>query len=336
MEAVSITFRLLASSQLILFMLMLVLSKSPDRIKVMGALLATAISIYMIRPLVNTYLGLELTLLLEVVPALVPIFTLMYVWAMFEDFEHFPKWIWAMFALDLTLSIAGLKVFTDNLFVAIPAITLKIIIAITAIVVIWRGREHDLVEFRAKVRLWAVGTLTATVLVITLKEFLHLFGSAEPNFFSAVWMFFLALVGNLTIIKLNPEMEDLGPKPDEPVEVQELDDPVLKELVSRMESERLYSDQDLRVGTLADLLSVPEYQLRQRINQELGYRNFNQFINHYRIEEAGQRLLQDRRTPVLTIALDVGFRSISSFNTAFHARFGVSPTVYRSQELSNS
>ena len=65
-------------------------------------------------------------------------------------------------------------------------------------------------------------------------------------------------------------------------------------------------------------------------------RNFNQFVNRYRIEEAGERLLSEARTPVLTIALDVGFRSISSFNTAFQAQFGVSPTQYRAQALSNS
>ncbi|NIM18801.1 MAG: helix-turn-helix domain-containing protein, partial [Candidatus Latescibacteria bacterium] len=35
------------------------------------------------------------------------------------------------------------------------------------------------------------------------------------------------------------------------------------------------------------------------------------------------------RTPVLTIALDVGFRSLSSFNTAFRAHYGKTPTGYR-------
>ncbi|MEO0369205.1 MAG: helix-turn-helix domain-containing protein, partial [Pseudomonadota bacterium] len=76
--------------------------------------------------------------------------------------------------------------------------------------------------------------------------------------------------------------------------------------------------------------------LRQKINQELGYRNFNQFVNHYRIEEAGERLRKDSRTPVLSVALDVGFRSISSFNTAFQSEFGVSPTKYRAEILTES
>jgi len=103
-----------------------------------------------------------------------------------------------------------------------------------------------------------------------------------------------------------------------------------------MRDERLYADHDLRVGTLAQLINIPEYKLRQKINQELGYRNFNQFVNHYRIEEAGVKLREDGRTPVLTIALDVGFRSISSFNSAFQAHFGLSPTKYRAESLPNS
>ena len=98
-----------------------------------------------------------------------------------------------------------------------------------------------------------------------------------------------------------------------------------------MKRERLYSDHDLRVASLAAMLNVPEYKLRNKINQQLGYRNFNQFVNQYRIDEASKRLLIDSRMPVLSIALDVGFRSISSFNTAFQQQFGVSPTQYRNQ-----
>ena len=105
----------------------------------------------------------------------------------------------------------------------------------------------------------------------------------------------------------------------------------MQTLLHRMKNERLYADHDLRVAGLAQLLGVPEYQLRKRINQKLGYRNFNQFVNRYRIAEAGERLLENTQTPVLTIALDVGFRSISSFNTAFQAQYGVSPTRYRAE-----
>jgi len=127
----------------------------------------------------------------------------------------------------------------------------------------------------------------------------------------------------------------LGPQTPKP-KIELGDDTHVDNLLARMQNERLYADHDLRVGSLADIIGMPEYQLRKKINQSLGFRNFNQFVNGYRIEEAGQRLLSEPRTPVLSIALDVGFRSISSFNSAFQAHFGVSPTAYRSQTVTDS
>jgi AraC-like DNA-binding protein len=96
-----------------------------------------------------------------------------------------------------------------------------------------------------------------------------------------------------------------------------------------MSEELEYTNHKLRIADLAARLKVPEYQLRRTINRNLGYQNFNQFVNRYRVEEAARRLTDEPRIPVLTIALDVGFRSISSFNTAFRARYGKTPTDYR-------
>ena len=67
-------------------------------------------------------------------------------------------------------------------------------------------------------------------------------------------------------------------------------DPLITELTRLMSEERLYADHHLRIGSVAARLKVPEYQLRRAINQRLGYRNFNQFINQYRIDEAARRL----------------------------------------------
>jgi len=150
------------------------------------------------------------------------------------------------------------------------------------------------------------------------------------DFIELVLLFTFSILSNVYFIRLNPQFQLTQP---EPVIREESEDKVIVELLQRMKSERLYADHDLRVRSLATMLSTPEYKLRKKINQQLGYRNFNQFVNHYRINEASERLLQDARTPVLSIALDVGFRSISSFNSAFQAEFGMSPTKYRNQAL---
>ena len=88
-----------------------------------------------------------------------------------------------------------------------------------------------------------------------------------------------------------------------------------------------------RLERLADRLAVPEYRLRRHINQHLGFRNFSQMANHFRIEEAKRRLADPalRRLPILTIAYDCGFGSIGPFNRAFKAQTGVTPQAFRAR-----
>ena len=105
------------------------------------------------------------------------------------------------------------------------------------------------------------------------------------------------------------------------------------ELVERiraaMEPEHLYRREPLTVASLAAAIGSQEYRVRRAINQGLGYRNFNEFLHRYRLDEASARLRTQLHLPILTIALDVGFGSIGPFNRAFRARFGCTPTAWR-------
>jgi AraC-like DNA-binding protein len=105
-----------------------------------------------------------------------------------------------------------------------------------------------------------------------------------------------------------------------------------------MDEERAYRDEGLSVASLAARLGAPEYRLRRLINQRLGHRNFNAFVNGYRLAEARAALLDPRRSelPVLSIALDAGFQSIGPFNRAFKAATGLTPTEFRREKLADS
>ena len=74
------------------------------------------------------------------------------------------------------------------------------------------------------------------------------------------------------------------------------------------ESERVYRRMGLTVGALADHLKVPEYRLRALIHSELGFRNFNTLLHHYRVAEVSDALADPDQddTPVLTLALSAG------------------------------
>ncbi len=105
-----------------------------------------------------------------------------------------------------------------------------------------------------------------------------------------------------------------------------------------MREERAYRTEDLTVAALAQRLGTPEYRLRRLINQRLGHRNFNAFVNGFRLAEA-KRVLADpeaREVPILTVALDAGFQSIGPFNRAFKADTGLTPSEFRRRYLADS
>jgi AraC-like DNA-binding protein len=114
-------------------------------------------------------------------------------------------------------------------------------------------------------------------------------------------------------------------------ETNAADQKLVDALLRLMADERIYRHENLTIGTLATKLSVPEYRLRRLINQRLGYRNFNTFLNNHRIEEAKAALADPTQAevPVITIALDAGFQSLGPFNRAFKATTGVTPSEYR-------
>jgi AraC-like DNA-binding protein len=109
------------------------------------------------------------------------------------------------------------------------------------------------------------------------------------------------------------------------------DQKLIETLTRLMDVERIYRDENISIGTLALRLKVPEYRLRRLINQRLGYRNFNVFINDHRIEEARAALADPAQAgvPVITIAMDAGFQSLGPFNRAFKDKAGVTPSEYR-------
>ncbi|SFM14016.1 helix-turn-helix domain-containing protein [Marinobacter zhejiangensis] len=132
-----------------------------------------------------------------------------------------------------------------------------------------------------------------------------------------------------------PQKEDL-------VDESEYDagaDPLLQKdelQLAELMAAGFYRTEKLTLRKLSDKIEIPEYRLRKVINQTLGYRNFNDYINQLRVAEAAERLLDDAQVPVLNVSLDVGYRTLSSFNRAFREIKNTTPTEYRQQHLEGS
>lgn len=95
--------------------------------------------------------------------------------------------------------------------------------------------------------------------------------------------------------------------------------------------EGIFTRHSLKVADVARRLGEPEYKVTQCVTGPLGFRNFNQMANHFRIEEAKRQLANAAydHLPVLTIAFDCGFGSIGPFNRAFKAQTGLTPMQFR-------
>ena len=105
---------------------------------------------------------------------------------------------------------------------------------------------------------------------------------------------------------------------------------LLRRLNVLIETERVHLDPALTFSGFVEQMSAPERAVRTLINRHLGFDHFRAFLNHHRVAEA-RRLLEDpaRDDKLIAIALDSGFASLASFNRAFLAIEGCSPSAYR-------
>ena len=109
-------------------------------------------------------------------------------------------------------------------------------------------------------------------------------------------------------------------------------------LTRALQQDKVYLTPGLSIGDLAKRLAMPEYRLRALINKRLGYRNFNALLHEYRLRDACELLTDPAKAhlPILTIALDVGYQSITPFNQAFRDTKGCTPSAYRRQHTKPS
>jgi len=263
-----------------------------------------------------------------------------FTWAVFEDRPGLPR----PFIIAGLIYLAVIVAFWPSgssggppVLIGTSVQVFKLGFAVAAVAVIWRGRQVDLVERRLRLRRVFIAGIALMVAIVVTAELLSNWNvPAVLELLGMAAIFGLSLALNLAFLRPS----SLLTKPDTftvPPDVEpDPENPLVAALLRSMREERLYAEHDLRIAALASRLGVPEYRLRRTINQQLGHRNFNQFVNGFRIEEAARRLESDRELPILTIALDVGFRSVSSFNTAFRERFGMAPSEYRARDTTKN
>ena len=213
-----------------------------------------------------------------------------------------------------------------------------IVMALAQTIASWSA---DLVERRRNLRIFIVSAAVLYGGVTSLLQ-ISIWGrdtAAIANVVNAAVL--TGIVAAISYAMMRVNAADLFPAPAEaaadvpsPAAIAEdtgADKKLVDALMRLMANERIYRHDNISIGTLATKLKIPEYRLRRLINQRLGYRNFNVFLNNHRIEEAKAALADPSQAevPVITIAMDAGFQSLGPFNRAFKATTGVTPTEYR-------
>lgn len=103
-------------------------------------------------------------------------------------------------------------------------------------------------------------------------------------------------------------------------------------LLQAMEQQQLFLDSELTMFEVAEAIGVRPNHLSQIINSQFGLNFFN-FVNKYRIDEAKRLLLSDADLSIITVAFDSGFKSASTFYSAFSKFTGTNPNQFRRQNL---
>lgn len=111
---------------------------------------------------------------------------------------------------------------------------------------------------------------------------------------------------------------------------QEDKDALMERIMHTMGGDADFCSMDFSANTLAELLNTPYKYISQVINEKTGC-NFNEFLNRFRIKEACRRINFDEGFSRLTVEAmvhEIGFRSRTTFTSAFKKEIGLTPSEY--------
>ncbi|WP_299071656.1 helix-turn-helix domain-containing protein [uncultured Paraglaciecola sp.] len=213
-------------------------------------------------------------------------------------------------------------------------------LTVLGLVDIFRSWQSDLVEWRRLFRL--VLSVAAGAFLLFTVVIAFIYGHREfpifLNYLNIVVICAFAMVfGYITLVSdskiVKETLAEYSPEivKDKVAQPSFVDSQWLEQLNHSMENAFYYRQVDLTIKILSEHLSIPEHQLRRLINQHLGYKNFNDYLNRYRVRDAAQRLADPKlaRIPILTIAIEAGYGSLTTFNKAFKAIKNMTPSEFR-------
>lgn len=268
--------------------------------------------------------------------------------SLFQDETKFPRWLIGAFALQVSMeAVSALRSIgeatSQHDFLQVAPALLQLLFVGFALYWMLRGWRADLVEARRRLRLVFLIVVGTFMFAAILLERVFMPWESIATFYVHIVLSIFQTGLSVTALLMFRSGEPLYVDPfrgeeksDTPeasmVAVESAHEPAIAAIQAAFTQQRLYRDGELTVASLAAKLGMPEYRLRKLIHEQLGYRNFNALLHHYRLGEACAMLADPKNSlPILTIALTVGYNSINPFNRAFRDAHGMTPSAYRAQ-----
>jgi AraC-like DNA-binding protein len=286
----------------------------------------------------------------------IPGLFMIYCFLIFQEQQKFPIALAIIFVLQVVLDLLLVILYTGTstatgLISVIPLLSTLLDILMLFFVgcaIYWtiKGWRADLVEDRRALRWFIIGVQGGLIFaVVFVENFLLTNGSVANATVQALIVYavaFLALGMLVVAIRFDyvslgyviRKVAKLGEKPKGRVVVT-FD---AESFNAAFREGNMYREAGLTIAMLAKKLELPEYRLRAFIHQKLGFRNFNAMLHQYRVEDASLALSDkaNQSASVLTIALSVGYQSITPFNNAFRQIKGVTPSEFRKKSANNN
>ena len=213
-----------------------------------------------------------------------------------------------------------------------------------AMLVLFVIQQHKSIDSQYKRLRHRWANVLNTLYLIFIGAYAAYYILVNFEFFNSQWDYMISLTMSISIYAIGffifkqSEVFDgefyaqLFHKPDPKNE--SLEQSMLNELYGKvthyMNTNKPYTNNDLRLVHLADQLGFSTHLLSKVINEKAGM-NFNQFINEYRLRDATALLEKEHHLTINNIYFDVGFNNKATFYSVFKRKHNCTPSQYRKQ-----
>ena len=264
-------------------------------------------------------------------------------YCLFSDERRFPRWLFVLVAIQLfceepvRLLLAPGSPYWHGLTDTVPALleTLFAALATYWTIADWR---NDLIETRRRARIVGLVVVGIDLILSGLLPRVIVDPNTIASYYTHVALvlshlaLFVFVLFRLATFGIDDFFDPLHLPAAKPL-ASPPEAAALARLARLMEQDRLYRRPGLTLKDLAERAGLPEYRLRRLIHEQLGFANFKAFLHAWRIREACEQLRDPGqiRTPILTVALSVGYQSVNTFNRGFRELMGRTPSDWRAE-----